>query len=667
MRRPAYLAVLLLLVSGLTGVAASPAAAAHTTTIVNFDPAGNQVTRYDVGGNAVDAHDGDLALFGGRYYLYGTSYDCGYALSTTGTPFCGFKVYSSTDLVGWTDEGYLFDAANALWQGRCAPPRYGCYRPHVVFNAGTGMYVLWINSYDNASGYHVFTSPTPAGPFTETAEPTIALMGTPGTFVNGDHDLFVDDDGTAYLAYTDIRSGHDQIIERLNAAYTSGTGSYARLNSLHTEAPSMFKRDGVYYYVYGPTCAYCTGTATWVKRAATPLGTWSAPVSVNANSCGGQPSLVAGIPTTTGTAWLYGSDLWNGQNNEALANFHWAPLTFAANGDVQPFTCQNTVTLALATGSGSSAAPSADRDQASGTGRFRTWCDIRSGGLRRMQTFVASRSGTLTGASYTTFQQGGTNAGLQVSIVSVNAGLQPGTTLATTTVPASSVGWAPRNVTVFPNIAVTAGVRYGILVQSTTTSGCYGLTYDDAAPYPGGGEAYSNDNGASWNAEPNRTSKFETTIGATNTAAGGARASSSSAEFSGWGVAMVNDGLKTSTPASMGWSSNANLGANHTEWVQVDLGALRSVERVTLYPRADAGNAGQGFPVDFRVEVSSNGSTWSTATVRAGYPAPAGASAQQIVFGAQSARYVRVVGTSLCNTNPNDPTYRMQFAELEVY
>src|SRR5205814_5938327 len=33
-------------------------------------------------------------------------------------------------------------------------------------------------------------------------------------------------------------------------------------------------------------------------------------------------------------AYLYGSDLWTGENNQALANVHWAPLTFAADGSI---------------------------------------------------------------------------------------------------------------------------------------------------------------------------------------------------------------------------------------------------------------------------------------------------------------------------------------------
>src|SRR3954453_20795044 len=90
----------------LTLSIAAPVRAATDTDLTNFDPAGNQVVRFDTDGNAVDAHDGAITRFGNTYYLYGTSYDCGYQWQYN-TTFCGFKVYSSPDLEHWTDRGYV--------------------------------------------------------------------------------------------------------------------------------------------------------------------------------------------------------------------------------------------------------------------------------------------------------------------------------------------------------------------------------------------------------------------------------------------------------------------------------------------------------------------------------------------------------------------------------
>ncbi|MBB5874329.1 hypothetical protein F4553_007763 [Allocatelliglobosispora scoriae] len=669
-KRVAWLLALLLAATFGAFAVQVPASAAYTTTVTNFNTAGQQVIRFDTGGNAVDAHDGEIAVFNGVYYLYGTSYDCGFRWQGPGAAFCGFKSYSSPDLVHWTDEGPLFDAVTPTWQTRCNGATYGCYRPHVVRNASTGLYVLWVNTYDNSNGFHVFTGTAPTGPFTEAAVPTLAVNNAApvGGVNNGDHDVFVDDDGTAYLVYTDWRTGGDLVIERLNAAYLSGTGSYTRLNQGSTEAPAMFRRDGSYYVLFSdPNCGYCT-TGTSYRRASSPLGTWSAKTLLTPNSCGGQPAFVTAMPVTGGTSYLYGSDLWNNAApNEALANFYWGPLTFAGDGSINPIACQNSFPLALVSGSAGSDRDPADLDRTGGAADFRSYCDI-GGSVQRAQTFTASRTGTLSSVSFTSFQAGTPTAGLTLDVYQADASSRPtGAVLASTTVAAGSVGWSPRNVTARTSVAVTQGSRYAIVVRSATTGGCYGLAYNDSAPYPGGGGAYSSNGGATFSAEANRTLKFQTTIGTTNLAPGSAVSASSSFEgCCGWGLAKLTDGQNTSTPTSAGWSSTNSTGANHTESVQLDLGSSKVVSRVTLHPRSDAGNVGEGFPADFRIEVSANGSTWTAVAVRTAYPKPVSGTAQAFDFGAQTARYVRILGTSLRNTNPNDPLYRMQFAELAI-
>jgi hypothetical protein len=511
------IALVAVLISAMTAgsAAATPPAAAYTTTITNFDSGGNQAVRFDTDGNAVDAHDGMIALFGDMYYLYGTAYNCGFSWLTTGTPFCGFKVYSSPDLVHWTDRGLLFDPTGSLWQTRCNGSTYGCFRPHVVYDAGTGMYVLWVNVYDNSVEYRVFTGSSPTGPFTEQAVPTLAVNNNApaGGVNNGDETVFTDDDGTAYIVYTDWRSGGDLVVERLTADDLSGTGAYTRLGQSATEAPALFKRNGVYYLTYSdPNCGYCSGTGTSYRTASSPLGPWSAATKLTTTSCGGQPSFVSAIPTTTGTAYLYASDLWDGAHNEALANYYWAPLSFAADGSIAPIACQNSFSLTLATGAAGSQNQPSGVDQADGVSGFRTFCDLRTG-IARFQTFVPSRSGTLSAVSYTTFQSGDPNAGLEFDVYQASSSFQPtGTVLSSTVLPASSIGWSPRAVTITPDISVTAGTRYGLLVKSVATSGCYGMAYSDSSPYPGGGEAYSGNGGSTFSAETDRSLKFSTSV-----------------------------------------------------------------------------------------------------------------------------------------------------------
>jgi hypothetical protein len=254
--------------------AAEPASPGHQVTLTNFSQDGQQAMRFDTNGNALDAHDGEITRFGSTYYLYGTSYDCGYLFGTPTSPFCGFKVYSSPDLVHWTYRGYLFDATTAAWQQQCSG---GCFRPHVLFSKATHKYVVWFTVAQTAAdpaGYLAMTSSSPTGPFSDPVQPTLAVEGTTGH--HGDVDLYVSPDGTGYVVYTAWSLNADLTVEQLTPDFLTGTGNYADLHLTSVEAPAMFYRDGLYYVTYSsPNCAYCTGTGTGVSTAPTPLGPWT--------------------------------------------------------------------------------------------------------------------------------------------------------------------------------------------------------------------------------------------------------------------------------------------------------------------------------------------------------------------------------------------------------
>ncbi|MFD1543548.1 glycoside hydrolase domain-containing protein, partial [Nonomuraea guangzhouensis] len=132
----------------------------------------------------------------------------------------------------------------------------------------------------------------------------------------------------------------------------------------------------------------------------------------------------------------------------------------------------------------------------------------------------------------------------------------------------------------------------------------------------------------------------------------------------GWHEMAAVDGIQSSTPGSMGWSSAAGTSADRTEWVSVDLQSKRSLSRIDLFPRSDGANTGMGFPVDFTVQVSADGNSWSTVASRTNYPRP-GAGAQTLSFPTVDARYVKVTGTKLSS----DPfgAFHMQLAEIEAY
>jgi hypothetical protein len=507
------LVLAMLLQVTLVTFAEPAAAAAAAVTVANSDNAGGQLSRFDVDGNALDAHDGSILQVGDVFYLYGTSYACGYEYRRN-TQFCGFKAYSSPDLVHWTDRGYI------VAPGACGY----CFRPHVVFNASTGRYVMWA---DGGSHYLVATSATPTGLFTAQPDPQLAVGGAV------DESLFVDTDGTGYVIHntTQVAPGltADMVVEELTPDYLNTTGRFVRLGLGDVEAFTVFKRDGVYHALMSdPSCAYCSG-ATGEMTATSMLGPWSGAWYdpdgvhqdgraeprwrariVNADNCGGQPLASLPIVAADGsTTYYFVSDRWNNRApNESLANFFIGPMSFDGAGTLQQIPCTDRFTLSLPGATGAYRA-SPDLDQRSGFEGFRHYCDI-AGTVTRQQSFVPSRTGTLTSASITTFRGGHPDAPATLELLDA----VDGRLLSRTNFPAASVPWAPAALAAHPGVAVLAGHSYLLRLSSATTTGCYGWEFADGDPYPHGVESYSTNTGASFTAEPGRDLKFSTDVSA---------------------------------------------------------------------------------------------------------------------------------------------------------
>jgi hypothetical protein len=99
--------------------------------------------------------------------------------------------------------------------------------------------------------------------------------------------------------------------------------------------------------------------------------------------------------------------------------------------------------------------------------------------------------------------------------------------------------------------------------------------------------------------------------------------------------------------------------------LQVDLGSGFLVDTIRLHPRNDAGNTGMGFPLDFRILISSDGANWNVVADITGQPLPN--TAKTYPFAARVARFVRVEATNLRSNPADGGRYAMQFAELQVF
>jgi hypothetical protein len=315
-------------------------------TISNIEP------RRDENGDILDAHDGSLEFFEGRFYLYGTHYGGTDGLTDTNRYVC----YSTKDLIHWNLEGALLKD----------PPARIYYRPYVKFNRAARKYVLWYNA-DNR--YGVATSDSPAGPFT-IQNPDVQLKYSAQGV--GDFGLYVSDDGSGYIAYTALNlaqmndSGsaspqHHRIsIERLASDYLSSTKETSGFIAGNVESPSMFKRKGTFYLLFDNTCAFCkNGSGARVYTARSALGpylyrtninskdskeggaSWTSPGSGRSNTIvDAQQTHVAEIPSTSGTLFVWMGDRW-GSTPDGIKGHDfqvWLPLEFADHGVIRPLT-----------------------------------------------------------------------------------------------------------------------------------------------------------------------------------------------------------------------------------------------------------------------------------------------------------------------------------------
>lgn len=287
----------------------------------------NAIPRRDTKGNILDAHDGCLQKFGGRYYLYGTAYGKTDGWAKTNR----YRCYSSPDLTTWKLEGELL--RNPL------PAIY--FRPYVVYNARTRKYVLWYNwcpAFFNCQ-YGAAEDDVPQGPFTVRNSNVKVSRANPG-----DLGLFVNADGRGYVIYTSIAQHFAVSIERLSDDYLDSTRENSGILGTGCEAPVLFRRGDTYFALFDNCCCFCReGTGVRVSTASRPLGPYTAKGNINRDAKGlpiihAQQTYVAQIPTSTGTAYIWMGDRWQSTPDKIKGHDfqYWAPLEFTSQGEILP-------------------------------------------------------------------------------------------------------------------------------------------------------------------------------------------------------------------------------------------------------------------------------------------------------------------------------------------
>ncbi|MEU9267147.1 discoidin domain-containing protein [Streptomyces sp. NPDC048251] len=144
-------------------------------------------------------------------------------------------------------------------------------------------------------------------------------------------------------------------------------------------------------------------------------------------------------------------------------------------------------------------------------------------------------------------------------------------------------------------------------------------------------------------------------------------------ENSDWGKTRVLDGTTTSVTGAKGYTSidfgSADISATPV-WIEIDLGANRTISSVALHPRTDTTTTGgdtAGFPVDFTLQTRADGTTtYTTARTVTGQANPNG-NAQTYTLTSATGRYLRLQTTKLGTPASDERTrYRLQLAEIRI-
>jgi hypothetical protein len=212
-----------------------------TTDVLNY-------TTAEAGNPFVDTWyaDPDTAIYDGEYWVFPTS-------SYTYEEQTYLDAFSSPDLINWTKHSNILTTADVKWATKAV------WAPAPAFR--NGKYYLYFGANDIqegeaekgvVGGIGVAVADEPDGPY-------IDALGRPliGEYHNGaqpiDQDVFIDDDGQAYIYYGGHRFAN---VAKLNedmislGKFDDNTTFKNITPTNYVEGPQMIKRNGIYYFMW---------------------------------------------------------------------------------------------------------------------------------------------------------------------------------------------------------------------------------------------------------------------------------------------------------------------------------------------------------------------------------------------------------------------------------
>jgi hypothetical protein len=238
----------------------------------------------------------------------------------------GFKMYNwllytSTDMVNWTDHGAVASTKSFNWS-----PQNGAWAAQCI--ARNGKFYLYCPIH--VKGIGVLVSDSPYGPFTDP-------LGKP-LIQNGPDDIdptvYIDDDGQAYLYWGNPNLYYVKLNEDM-ISYSGGIVKSPTKPKDYQEGPWFYKRKDKYYVAYASTCC---PEGIGYSMSTSPTGPWNYTGTLmdhDRRSNGNHP----GIIDYKGNSYLFG---FNYAISKALSPTHTerrsvcvAKLTYNPDGTIQ--------------------------------------------------------------------------------------------------------------------------------------------------------------------------------------------------------------------------------------------------------------------------------------------------------------------------------------------
>lgn len=215
---------------------------------------------FDSKGERINAHGGCIIFHNDIYYWYGEHKEEG--LSEKEHADAGIHCYASKDLVDWHDQGMVL---NLTKKDSLSDLAFDANqdRPKVIYNKKTKNFVLFFKLYTRKNGSKtafvgVAVSQSPSGPFQYKHK----FLGGNSPNGTGDFAMFKDDNGD--LFHLSVRKPDKAfVIGKMRDDYLLPEGAYQVAEGItkHTEAPALFKKDGIYHML-------ASGSTGWAPNAA---------------------------------------------------------------------------------------------------------------------------------------------------------------------------------------------------------------------------------------------------------------------------------------------------------------------------------------------------------------------------------------------------------------